>query len=190
MMFERFTDQARRIVVLAQSEATDSGSAHVGTEHLLLGLLQDRNGIAGEALHSVGISLEAARRQVEELVGHGSGPFTANIPFTPRANTVLELSMREAIRLGDDYIGTEHLLLGLVREGEGVGARVLIGLGVDLDRIRTQVLSIIGERGARPSEPWEPGTTRSVIEMRLAGIEARLAAIEKALDIRRDDGSE
>jgi ATP-dependent Clp protease ATP-binding subunit ClpA len=153
-MFERFTDRARRVVVLAQEEARLLNHDYIGTEHLLLGLVHERPGVAAKALESLGISLEAVRAQVEEVIGQGQGAPTGHIPFTPRAKKVLELSLREALNLGHNYIGTEHILLGLVREGEGVAAQVLVRLGADLPRVRQQVIGLLtgsasGEAGAR-----------------------------------------
>ena len=131
-MFERFTDRARRVVVLAQDEARMLNHNYIGTEHILLGLIHEGEGVAAKALESLGISLEAVREQVEEIIGHGQQAPTGHIPFTPRAKKVLELSLREALQINHTYIGTEHILLGLIREGEGVAAQVLIKLGADL----------------------------------------------------------
>jgi GNAT superfamily N-acetyltransferase len=143
-VFERFTDRARRVVVLAQEEARLLGHNYIGTEHILLGLLHEGEGVAGRTLASLGVSLEEVRRHVEEIIGRGStGAPTGHIPFTPRAKKVLELSLREAIKLGHTYIGTEHLLLGLVREGEGVAAEVLTRLGADLNRVRQTVMTVV-----------------------------------------------
>jgi Clp amino terminal domain, pathogenicity island component len=128
-MFERFTDRARRVVVLSQEEAVGLKHNYIGTEHLLLGLIREREGVAAKALESLGISLEAVRAEVEEIIGEGQTTPGGQIPFTPRAKKVLELSLREALQLGHNYIGTEHILLGLVREGEGVAAQVLVKLG-------------------------------------------------------------
>ena len=124
-MFERFTDRARRVVVLAQEEARMLSHNYIGTEHILLGLIHEGDGIAAKALESLGVSLEAVRAQVEEIIGQGQQAPSGHIPFTPRAKKVLELSLREALQLGHNYIGTEHILLGLIREGEGVAAQVL-----------------------------------------------------------------
>jgi Clp amino terminal domain, pathogenicity island component len=146
-MFERFTDRARRVVVLAQEEAGGLKHNYIGTEHLLLGLIRERDGVAAAALESLGISLEAVRTEVEEIIGQGQSPPTAHIPFTPRAKKVLELSLREALQLGHNYIGTEHILLGLVREGEGVAAQVLVKLGADLSRVRQQVIQVLSGYG-------------------------------------------
>ena len=139
-LFERFTDRARRVVVLAQEEARLLNHNYIGTEHILLGLIHEGEGVAAKALESLGISLEAVRAQVEEIIGHGGSAPSGHIPFTPRAKKVLELSLREALQLGHNYIGTEHILLGLIREGEGVAAQVLVKLGADLSRVRQQVI--------------------------------------------------
>jgi len=141
-MFERFTDRARRVVVLAQEEARLLNHDHIGTEHILLGLIHEGEGVAYLALTELGISLEAVRVQIEEIIGQGQSAPTGHIPFTPRAKKVLELSLREAMALGHNYIGTEHILLGLIREGEGVAAQVLVKLGADLSRVRQQVVQV------------------------------------------------
>jgi ATP-dependent Clp protease ATP-binding subunit ClpC len=142
-VFERFTDRARRVVVLAQEEARLLNHNYIGTEHILLGLIHEGEGVAAKALESLGISLEAVRAQVEEIIGHGGSAPSGHIPFTPRAKKVLELSLREALQLGHNYIGTEHILLGLIREGEGVAAQVLVKLGADLSRVRQQVIQLL-----------------------------------------------
>jgi ATP-dependent Clp protease ATP-binding subunit ClpC len=142
-MFERFTDRARRVVVLAQEEARRLNHNYVGTEHLLLGLLREGEGVAAKALTSLGISLEAVRGQVEEIIGQGQVTPTGHIPFTSRAKKVLELSLREALQLGHNYIGTEHILLGLLSEGEGVAAQVLAKLGAGHARVREQVRRLL-----------------------------------------------
>lgn len=142
-MFERFTDRARRVVVLAQEEARLLNHNYIGTEHILLGLIHEGEGVAAKALESLGISLEAVRNQVEEIIGQGGTSPSGHIPFTPRAKKVLELSLREALQLGHNYIGTEHILLGLIREGEGVAAQVLVKLGADLSRVRQQVIQLL-----------------------------------------------
>jgi ATP-dependent Clp protease ATP-binding subunit ClpC len=133
-VFERFTDQARRVVILAQEEGRMLNHHYVGTEHILLGLIHEGEGVAAKALESRNVSLEAVRRQVEELVGRGGSPPTGEVPFSPRAKKVLELSLREALQLGHNYVGTEHILLGLIREGEGVASQVLEMLSADLNR--------------------------------------------------------
>ncbi|MFD0558022.1 ATP-dependent Clp protease ATP-binding subunit ClpC [Stackebrandtia endophytica] len=151
-MFERFTDRARRVVVLAQEEARMLNHNYIGTEHILLGLIHEGEGVAAKALESLGISLEGVRQQVEEIIGQGQQAPSGHIPFTPRAKKVLELSLREALQLGHNYIGTEHILLGLIREGEGVAAQVLIKLGADLNRVRQQVLQLLsGYQGKEPA---------------------------------------
>ena len=142
-MFERFTDRARRIVVLAQEEARLLNHNYIGTEHILLGIIHEGEGVAARALESLDISLEAVRQQVEEIIGQGQAAPTGHIPFTPRAKKVLELSLREALQLGHNYIGTEHILLGLIREGEGVAAQVLQKLGADLNRVRQTVIQLL-----------------------------------------------
>jgi ATP-dependent Clp protease ATP-binding subunit ClpC len=142
-MFERFTDRARRVVVLAQEEARMLNHNYIGTEHILLGLIHEGEGVAAKALESMNISLEAVRQQVEEIIGQGQAAPTGHIPFTPRAKKVLELSLREALQLGHNYIGTEHILLGLIREGEGVAAQVLQKLGADLNRVRQTVIQLL-----------------------------------------------
>ena len=142
-MFEKFTDKARRVVVLAQEEAKLLNHNYIGTEHILLGLIHEGEGVAAKALESLGISLESVREQVQEIIGTGQQAPTGHIPFTPRAKKVLELSLREALQLGHSYIGTEHLLLGLIREGEGVAAQVLTKLGADTNRVRQQVIQLL-----------------------------------------------
>ena len=152
-MFERFTDRARRVVVLAQEEARMLNHNYIGTEHILLGLIHEGEGVAAKALESLGIALEGVRQQVEEIIGQGQQSPSGHIPFTPRAKKVLELSLREALQLGHNYIGTEHILLGLIREGEGVAAQVLVKLGADLNRVRQQVLQLLsGYQGKEPAE--------------------------------------
>ncbi|MGX6603572.1 ATP-dependent Clp protease ATP-binding subunit [Micromonosporaceae bacterium Da 78-11] len=145
-MFERFTDRARRVVVLAQEEARILNHNYIGTEHLLLGLIHEGEGSAAKALAGAGITLDDVRRQVEEIIGSGQQAPSGHIPFTPRAKKVLELSLREALQLGHNYIGTEHLLLGLIREDEGVAARILVELGGDLNRLRQQVIRLISDK--------------------------------------------
>ncbi|QFQ29483.2 AAA domain-containing protein [Janibacter melonis] len=142
-MFERFTDRARRVVVLAQEEARLLNHNYIGTEHILLGLIHEGEGVASKALESLGISLEQVREQVQDIIGPGQQAPSGHIPFTPRAKKVLELSLREALQLGHNYIGTEHILLGLIREGEGVAAQVLVKLGADLGRVRQTVIQLI-----------------------------------------------
>jgi ATP-dependent Clp protease ATP-binding subunit ClpC len=163
-VFERFTDRARRVVVLAQEEARLLNHNYIGTEHILLGLIHEGEGVAARALESMGISLEAVRSQVIEIIGQGSQAPSGHIPFTPRAKKVLELSLREALQLGHNYIGTEHILLGLIREGEGVAAQVLQKLGADLHKVRQTVIQLLsgvqGEEGAAP-HPGGSGRTEA-----------------------------
>src|SRR6202042_1972024 len=158
-LFERFTDRARRVLVLAQEEARLLNHSFIGTEHILLGLIHEGEGLAAKALESLGISLEAVREKVEETIGPAGSAPTGSPPFTPRAKKVLELSLREALQLGHNYIGTEHMLLGLVREGEGAGAQVLVGLGADLEQVRRQVIKLLAGHEATGQEKAAPGTT-------------------------------
>jgi ATP-dependent Clp protease ATP-binding subunit ClpC len=167
-MFERFTDRARRVVVLAQTEARLLNHNYIGTEHILLGLIHEGEGVAARALESLGVSLEAVRAGVRSIIGEGASASTGHIPFTPRAKKVLELSLREAIQLGHNYIGTEHILLGLLREGQGVAAQVLVGQGLTFDRARDVVVDLTvaeerkksGEAEAAPLEPAAPRCPR------------------------------
>ena len=160
-MFERFTDRARRVIVLAQEEARELNHNYMGTEHILLGLIKEGEGVAAKALESMGINLDDVRREVIDIIGHGSQPVTGHIPFTPRAKKVLELSLREGLQMGHKYIGTEFLLLGLIREGDGVAAQVLIKLGADLPRVRQQVIQLLsgyeGGEGQNPEAPQQGG---------------------------------
>jgi ATP-dependent Clp protease ATP-binding subunit ClpC len=146
-------------VVLAQEEARLLNHNYIGTEHILLGLIHEGEGVAAKALESLGISLEAVRAQVEEIIGHGGSAPSGHIPFTPRAKKVLELSLREALQLGHNYIGTEHIHLGLIREGEGVAAQVLVKLGADLSRVRQQVIQLLsGYAGGKEGAPQGAGS--------------------------------
>lgn len=166
-MFERFTDRARRVVVLAQEEARMLNHNYIGTEHILLGLIHEGEGVAAKALESLGISLEGVRAQVEEIIGQGQQAPSGHIPFTPRAKKVLELSLREALQLGHNYIGTEHILLGLIREGEGVAAQVLVKLGADLNRVRQQVIQLLsgyqGKEAVQTGGPAEGVPSTSLV---------------------------
>ena len=187
-MFDRFTDRARRVIVLAQDEARMLNHNYIGTEHLLLGLIHEGEGVAAKALESLGISLEAVRAQVEEIIGQGQQAPTGHIPFTPRAKKVLELSMREALQLNHPYIGTEHILLGLIREGEGVAAQVLIKLGADLNRVRNQVLQLLSgfqgkeaaTAGAPEAGPAPQGGNQTILDQ--FGRNLTQAARENRLD--------
>jgi ATP-dependent Clp protease ATP-binding subunit ClpC len=159
-MFERFTDRARRVVVLAQEEARMLGHNHIGTEHILLGLVREGEGVAAKALESLGISLEAVRQQVEEIIGQDRQAPSGHIPLTPRTKKVLELSLGEALQLGHNYIGTEHILLGLIGEGEGVAVQVLVKLDTDPGRIRRQVIQLLqGSQGTEPAAAGAPSET-------------------------------
>src|ERR1700758_776140 len=151
-MFERFTDRARRVVVLAQEEARLLNHNYLGTEHILLGVIPEGEGVAAKAPNALVASLEAVRSQVEEIIGQGGSSPSGHIPFTPRAKKVLELSLREALQLGHNYIGTEHILLGLIREGEGVAAQVLVKLGGDLNKERAQVIALLQGYQGGPKE--------------------------------------
>lgn len=159
-MFERFTEKAIKVIMLAQEEARRLGHNFVGTEQILLGLIGEGTGVAAKVLKSMGVNLKDARIEVEKIIGRGSGFVAVEIPFTPRAKRVLELSLEEARQLGHNYIGTEHLLLGLIREGEGVAARVLENLGVDLSKVRTQVIRMLGET-AEVSTGGSQGRTKT-----------------------------
>jgi hypothetical protein len=188
-MFERFSDRSRRVVVLAQEEARLLGHGYIGTEHLLLGLIRDGEGVAATALRALGADLDTLRREVEALAGPGEGPQGGHIPFTPRAKKVLELALREMVRLGHHYIGTEHLLLGLLREGEGAAAQVLRQRGIELDRVRQEVNRQLHGNEGRPRRraPWArsggEGATLEDIARQLRVLGARLAAIEDRLGI-------
>ena len=184
-MFERFTDRARRVVVLAQEEARMLNHNYIGTEHILLGLIHEGEGVAAKALESMGISLEGVRAQVEEIIGQGQQAPSGHIPFTPRAKKVLELSLREALQLGHNYIGTEHILLGLIREGEGVAAQVLVKLGADLNRVRQQVIQLLsgyqGKETVAANGPAE-GTPSTSLVLDQFGRNLTQAAREGKLD--------
>jgi ATP-dependent Clp protease ATP-binding subunit ClpA len=192
-MFERFTDRARRVMVLAQEEARMLNHNYIGTEHILLGLIHEGEGVAAKALESLGISLDAVRQQVEEIIGQGQQAPSGHIPFTPRAKKVLELAQREARALGHAYVGTEHILLGLIREGDGVAAQVLVNLGADLNRVRQQVIQLL--RGDQGTDVAGAGSRRGkrararLLDDALARIDAldrRLAAIERWAGLRPD----
>jgi ATP-dependent Clp protease ATP-binding subunit ClpC len=180
-MFQRFTDRARRVVVLAQHEARTLDHDYIGTEHILLGLIDEGRGVAATALTSMGISLEEMRQAVQDSIGRGAQPpESGHIPFTPQAKKVLELSLRESMQLGHEYIGTEHILLALIREGGGA-AQLLVRAGVDLDRARQQVVELLyGHREAGPAAAPPPAAADDITG-RLISIVRRLDAIERRL---------
>jgi ATP-dependent Clp protease ATP-binding subunit ClpC len=200
-MFERFTDRARRVVVLAQEEARLLGHNYIGTEHILLGLIHEQDGVAAKVLDRLGISLDAVRTKVEAIIGEGRGAPSGHIPFTPRSKKVLELSLREAMALGHNYIGTEHILLGLVREGEGVGATVLVSLGAELDRVRHEVIQVLsGYRASLPGtvsvsgggfpRPREtPAAAKAGVEARRLAGSAAVGSQHYLLGLLRDENS-
>jgi ATP-dependent Clp protease ATP-binding subunit ClpA len=177
-MFERFTERARRVVVLAQEEARMLNHDYIGTEHILLGLIHEGQGVAAKSLESLGISLEAVRQQVTLIIGQGQQAPSGHVPFTPRAKKVIELSMREAKELGHNYVGTEHILLGLIREGSGVAAQVLVKLGADLDGVRQQVVRLLHGRAGEGSPLHDDAPTR------VDSLDRRLAAIERWVGLR------
>ncbi len=176
-MFERFTDRARNVVVLAQDEARLLNHNYIGTEHILLGLIHEGEGVAAKALDLLGISLEAVRQQVEEIIGRGQQAPSGHIPFTPRAKKVLELSLREALQLGHNYIGTEHILLGLIREGKGVAAQVLVKLGGNLDRVRQQVIAL--EQENPTTEELPPAARRRTVRTQASAAAEAFAHTER-----------
>ncbi len=199
-MFEKFTDKARRVVVLAQEEAKMLNHNYIGTEHLLLGLIHEGEGVAAKSLEALGISLDAVREQVQEIIGQGQQAPTGHIPFTPRAKKVLELSLREALQLGHSYIGTEHLLLGLIREGEGVAAQVLTKLGADTNRVRQQVIQLLSgfqgkesvqvggetnapQKGSQILDQFGRNLTQAAAEGKLDPVIGREREIERVMQI-------
>ncbi|MEH2466797.1 ATP-dependent Clp protease ATP-binding subunit [Nostoc sp.] len=194
-MFERFTEKAIKVIMLAQEEARRLGHNFVGTEQILLGLIGEGTGVAAKVLKSMGVNLKDARIEVEKIIGRGSGFVAVEIPFTPRAKRVLELSLEEARQLGHNYIGTEHLLLGLIREGEGVAARVLENLGVDLSKVRTQVIRMLGEtaevspggssgRTKTPTlDEFGSNLTQMAIDNKLDPVVGRAKEIERVIQI-------
>jgi ATP-dependent Clp protease ATP-binding subunit ClpC len=191
-MFERFTDRARRSVVLAQEEARRLGHTYIGTEHLLLGLIRETDGLAAQALTSLGIGLENVRGEVMKIVGEGSEPPTGHIPFSPRSKKVLELSLREALQLGHTFIGTEHILLGLVREGEGVAAQVLVARGADLHRVRATVMAALpgwsgGSAGRERPRRRTTGAEVAIADAQLLAGSARLGTQHLLEALARSD---
>jgi ATP-dependent Clp protease ATP-binding subunit ClpC len=203
-MFGRFTDEARRVLALAQQEAEALNHNRIGTEHLLLGLVQEREGMAAEALESLGISLDAVRQQVEKITGQAEdGPAAGHNQYTLRAKKALHLSLREALELGHNHIGTEHILLGLLRESEGPAAQVLVELGADLSQVRQQVRRLLGDpQGAegtkaasRPGQAdagqrTESAESRVLAEIlsRIEAMDSRLSAVEQQMGARPDVG--
>jgi ATP-dependent Clp protease ATP-binding subunit ClpC len=206
-MFERFTDRARRVVVWAQEEARSFNHNYIGTEHLLLGLIREADGIGAKALAAAGVDAEMVREELDRRVGRGSSPPTGHIPFTPRAKQVLELSLREGLKLGHNYIGTEHILLGLISEGQGVAAQILL-TRVDggLEKVQALVVEQLGASGVPVErlaerihefrESMRTGVGRAVVGTaalesdvikRLEAIEARLSAIERLLREQRGE---
>ena len=192
-MFERFTDRARRVVVLAQEEARMLNHNYIGTEHILLGLIHEGEGVAAKALESLGISLDAVRQQVEEIIGQGQQAPSGPVPFTPRAKKVLELSLRESVQLGHNSIGPEHILLGMLREGDGVAAQVLVALAADLNRVRQQVIQLMhgyqgqdvpiagSQLGERP-----PAVLPEDALARVNALDRRLTALERWVGMQPD----
>ena len=192
-MFERFTNQARRVVVLAQEESRDLNHNYIGTEHLVLGLLREGRGTGARALESLDVTMDAVRGEVETRVGRGNQQQSGHIPFTPRAKKALELSLRESLALGQNYIGTGHLLLGLIRKGDGVGVEILVGLGADLNVLRARVIELLPddtEQGAETGPAVRVAAARAArqpgaVQGLLDSIDARLTMIERHLGITR-----
>jgi len=184
-MFERFTDRARHVVVLAEEEARLLNHNWIGTEHLLLGLIRQGDSVAARALESLGISLDAVRQEVEEIIGQGGQVPSEEIPFTPRSKKVLKLALRESLQLRANYIGPEHILLGLIREGDGVAAQVLVKLGAGPNRARQQVLQLLHGHPAEDPVPARFAAAKlrvtTAVQARLEAIEQRLAAIEQRI---------
>ena len=192
-MLERFTDQARRVVVLAEEEARMLDHNWIGTEHLLLGVLREGDGVAARALESLGISLQPVRQQVEEIIGPVQQVPAEYIPFTPRSKKVLELSLRESLQLGHDRVGTGHILLGLIREGDGVAAQVLVRLGADLNQVRQQVIELVSDLRPQSGRRLQSGRRppREVVPVmwtnaRLDVFGGRLTAVEQRVGIGPD----
>jgi ATP-dependent Clp protease ATP-binding subunit ClpC len=191
-VFERFTDRARKVVVLAQEEARLLNHNYLGTEHILLGLIGEGEGVAAKALESLGVSLETVRQRVQEITGRGQQAPAGHIPFTPQAKKVMELAMRESTNLGHDYIGTEHILLGLIREGEGVAAQVLVALSADLQRVRQQVVLLLYPTGKGVTSHGRRLSKRAQARLmddavaRIDALDRRLAAVERWVGVRPD----
>jgi ATP-dependent Clp protease ATP-binding subunit ClpA len=185
-MFQRFTDRARAVVVLAQEEARMLNHNYIGTEHILVGLIREDGGVAARGLESLGISVDAARQQVEEMVGRGEQAPPGHIPFTPRAKKVLELAMRESLQLGHEHIGTEHILLGLIGEGDGVAVQVLVRLGADLNQVRQQVIQRLHGFQGEDEAGIVRGVQRPGLLGRIDAIERRLSILEQRVGTRTD----
>ena len=182
-MFERYTEKARQVIVLSQDEARALGHNYIGTEHLLLGLLREEDGVAHRVLVGLKVDLATVRSQVERIIGHGTDVTTGQVPFTPRANKVLELSLREALSLGHNYVGAEHILLGLVRENEGVAARILLDFDANAEKIRNEIIRTLSPRRAKaPAQPTVP-TLLSLAERLIAAGEA----VRECAHARTDD---
>jgi|HubBroStandDraft_1064217.scaffolds.fasta_scaffold60686_2 ATP-dependent Clp protease ATP-binding subunit ClpA len=191
-MFERFTNQARRVVVLAQEESRSLNHNYIGTEHLVLGILREGQGTGAKALESLDVTVAAARGEVETRIGRGDQQQSGHIPFTPRAKKALELSLRESLALGHDYIGTGHLVLGLIRKGDGVGVEILVGLGTDLNVLRARVIELLpndteegGASGPRTRTVMRAERLSGAVQGLLDSIDARLTMIERHLGITR-----
>jgi hypothetical protein len=191
-MFQRFTDRARTVVVLAQDEARRLDHNYIGTEHLLLGLIREGEGVAAKALEALGISLDSVRQQVEQIIGQGQQAPSGHIPFTPRAKKVLELSLRESQQLGHNYIGTEHILLGVIHPSDGVARQVLVKLGADPNRVRQQVIRLLQEHSAEESVSARSAAQElrllPAVKSRLEAAEQRLTAIEQRVGTGPDTG--
>jgi ATP-dependent Clp protease ATP-binding subunit ClpC len=183
-VFERFTERARQVVVLAQDEARTLKHNYIGTEHILLGLLREEEGLAARALESLDITVEEVRAQVARIVGQGDQVAPSQIPFTPRARKVLELALREALSLDHNYIGTEHILLGLVRENEGVAARILLDFDADAEKIRNEIIRMLSGPGRRQQGAGGPGTRpstgRPILAIGCPNCGARMESVEQA----------
>jgi ATP-dependent Clp protease ATP-binding subunit ClpC len=186
-VFERFTDRARRVIVLAQEEARHLNHDYIGTEHLLLGLASEDQGVAAKALELLGIQLETLRSEVKEVIGQGERAPSGHIPFTPRAKKVLELSLREALKLGHNYIGTEHILLGLIREGEGVAAQVLVQLGADLSRVREHVTELLSGQAGGVEAGARTRLVRMTVPDDLREAEEQLAQVRRQKEAAIDE---
>src|SRR5690348_15489460 len=184
-MFQRFTDRARKVVVLAQEEARRLKHNYIGTEHILLGLIREGEGVAAVTLKALGISLDPVRQQVEEIIGRGQEKPQGHIPFTARAKKVLELSLRESRQLGHNYIGTEHILLGLIREGDGVAAQVLVRLGADQNRVRQQVIQLLHGRAAE--QPGPGAEVRSEMAGQRTGIGPDTSDLDERTEVARTE---